>query len=563
MGHPECMALEEEDKNNEWYDSTAPVRTYPIPFRFHEASWIQVTILSADGTAVKLGENDFTVTDPLAPGDATVTLKSHVEAPTTSTVIVSRLAPSTQNLKPIPSAPLPAKDLEKALDHLAMAIRDRDSDHADTASKTLTFPIGEPKDHKHRLPMPEERKGKFIGFDDTSGEMKVRPLSEALQEVIQQAQTKITEALDAITSGLATIATAKSTTLTAIETAKTVTLTVLENALAVGTDLLARIPLFFKTGESGGIKIGEVNGHEAGSNAINLQSHRTDEWQVASGYRAIAIGSSQASGEDAITIGNDSSAGYWTAAIGAGNQATFEAGCAFGYRNLITGNRSVAIGSYNTAQAYQSVAVGGDNNVGGQFAAAYGYSNTAGGNGSLAIGHHNTTYTGSDCAVGWGNSASGDMAVAVGVSNSSTGYEASTFGSGNYANGYHATAIGRYNGVTQHAAGAFGNSNNVHAGHSFAFGYGVMIGTWGVTELGNFSTSYPAARVRADSMSGMVGLSFGYMTPAPTAAWDIYPGNEPSGTLGERMLSFRSDGSNLYIDVCISGTVRTISLFLP
>lgn len=603
MGHAPLMSLAQE-KNSEPYIGKGPGGEYAIPFRYDDASWLHVTLVNADGTTTEVLPAQYTLS-PTGGPQGTATLTTSVAAKDTTRLIISRRAPAKQTLSLTSNSPLPAKDLEKALDQLAMAIMDRDSSGGAAASKALTFPIGEPPGNATRLPMPERRKGLFIGFNDTTGAMEARPLSVALHTTINEAKTAISQTLTVITQGVTTI-----------NNAKTATLAVLENALAVGTDLLASIPRFFKTGESGAIKLGEVNGNEAGSNAINLQSHRTNVWQVASGARSIAIGSSEASGDDSVALGNGCVAlGSHTTSVGHGNQATFPTGSAFGYGNVITGHNSVALGAGNSAESYWSVSVGLGNHATGQQSSAFGYRSSAAGWAGTAMGYgNNTDYelgtavgaqnfasgsrssafgysnaatsdrstslgytnqaTGQDAtavgnhniasnhvtvALGLGNMVSGFYSAASGISNTVTGSESSATGLSNQVSNDRSAAFGRYNFVTAYDAGAVGFFNQVSAFHSVAFGYGTQVGTPFITEVGNIG-SYGAARVRVDGSAGTVGLSFGYMTSAPAYPWGYSQGNEPSGTLGQNMLSFRSDGYQLHIDVAVAGSVRTVTL---
>jgi len=607
MRHPERMSLEEEEENSKWYDGRGLGGEYCIPFRFREASWLRVTIINADNTAVEIGTTGFTLCGDSTLGTAVLKLSSSFAPPATSTVIISRLAPSTQTLSLAPNAPLPAKDLEKALDHLAMAIRDRDSDHKDTASKALTFPVGEPITHKTRLPLPQQRKGMYVGFSHDTGEMEVRPPSSFFY--------------DGMTVALA-----------AIQAAKDATLAVLDQAVEVGTELLGKIPLFYKKETNGGISFGEVDGDPAGPFAINLQTRRQEPANVASGPASISIGNLRAWGQNATAIGNDGGGpGDYTTSVGSGNTSSVTYGSAFGYSNGLSGTGAVALGHTNAAGSaftvamgisnqssgeggsaigygnrtmssrasalgaenraegssssalgygnrathhgssafgYRnsvlqtlSTAVGSENTVSSELSAALGYLNTASAERTTALGYRNTASAYGANTLGYYNTASGQNSLACGNYNIASGQESVAIGHNNNLSGYQSAASGYYNQVEAHNSGAIGNHNLVSSPHSLAFGYGTVIGTEKVTEMANIGYG-SWARVRADGPSCTVALSFGYNRPAPTPA-TAPSGHEPSGTLSEQMLSFRADEYRLYIDVCVLGNVRTISIPLP
>lgn len=590
-----------EEKNSEHYDGLGSSGQYSIPFRFQDATWLEATVIHADGTTAAV--TSFTLTGQGPLGTAKLITSA---AAAGTTLVIARRSPATQNLSLIPNAPLPAKDLEKALDHLAMAIRDRDVCDSKATSRALCFPVSEQEDHNTRLPMSQLRKGMYLGFHHETGEMEVRPPSAFFHEGM-------------------------TTALAAIQSAKAATLTVLDQAVEKGAELLAKIPLFYKRETGGGISFGEVTGDPAGSYAINLQAYRQDPSNVASGPQSISIGNMRAWGQNAIAIGHDGNGpGTFTTSVGTSNNAGTNFSSAFGYRNTLSGHYALAlghenygghdfttaVGANNAAVGYYASAIGYRNGVSGEMAsaggvdnyvtgshasafgygnasvgqnaAAFGYKSQAGahsvalgnrsfasdngatavgvvnraeGQEAVAIGISNTAASTADCAIGIHNTASGGYSNAIGRSNYAGGSGATAVGTGNNASQSNSMAAGYNNYAGGSESGAFGSSSSALGYHSMAFGYGAVVNAASVTELGNISYgSY--ARVRADGPSCRVALSFGYNQPAATyAAVDI--GHEPSGTLAEQMLSFRTDEYTLFIDVCLQGTVRTISIPLP
>ena len=564
MRHPMRMSLAKE-KNSEDYIGKGPHGEYAITFRYDDACWLKVTVVNADGTTTEITPPAYSLT-PTGGPEGTAKLTTSAAEKDTTRLIISRRTPAKQNLSLTSNAPLPAKDLEKALDHLAMAILDRDSSIPCAAtSQALSFPIGEPKEHATRLPMPPLRKGMFISFSHATGEMELRPPSGVFHDGMMVA-------------------------LAAIESAKAATITVLGNALAAGTELLAKIPEFFKAEEGGGIKFGDVGGGSAGSHAINLQSRRNDEMRLASGPSSIVIGDSLASAEHSVSVGNQNQAsGTYGTCVGFVNESPFQYGSAFGYNNHAMGEGAVAMGNANSTQQPCSVAIGAINQALEQNASAIGYLNTASathatavGSGntasahrSIAMGDHNTagginsvanginnTASGyNTVAIGQGNTVSGGTSVAFGISNSVIGSEGTAAGFYNHLADDRSAAFGRYNHVQAADAGAIGLLCQAVTANSLAFGYGTVVGSGCVTEVANISYG-SAARVRADAPSTTVSLSFGYGSPAPSPTL-AEMGHEPSGTLANGMLSFRSDGAQLHIDVAVLGTIKTLSFSLP
>lgn len=131
-----------------------------------------------------------------------------------------------------------------------------------------------------------------------------------------------------------------------------------------------------------------AGGNVRGANAVDLQTSRGAETQVASGANAVAIGTySTASGTSSIAIGRQ--------AVCSGVAAV-----AIGYLVTASNSEAIAIGASNTASGANSVGIGASNTASGVAAVAIGYANTASGNGSAAIGYsvvataHMSTATG-------------------------------------------------------------------------------------------------------------------------------------------------------------------------
>jgi len=267
-----------------------------------------------------------------------------------------------------------------------------------------------------------------------------------------------------------------------------------------------------------------TGGNKRGTNAIDLQTTRTNADQVASGNNSIVIGSnSKASSANGVAIGvgavstaagialqsNGSITGGAATASGTGSfavnggQATnlwsFAMGrstasgvCSFAFGGYFSGNTasgdygSLAIGEGNTAQGQSSVALGTASAATGAVSAAIGQSNTASGANAAAIGRSNIASAGDTVSIGTLNSNSGygsqvlgfQMTVsgtyATGIGNGSTvgGLRAISFGYANAANGESSVNIGNVNTTSAQASRAFGQANTASAIHSTAIGSG-------------------------------------------------------------------------------------------
>lgn len=249
-----------------------------------------------------------------------------------------------------------------------------------------------------------------------------------------------------------------------------------------------------------------TGGNKRGTNAIDLQTTRTNADQVASGNSSIVIGTnSKASANQAVAIGtgalaNQSSvalngygnvtganaiaSGVGSFAVNGGlatNSWSFAMGrssatglCSFAFGGYYAPNTasgdygSVAIGEGNAATGNSSIAMGSSNTSGAN-AVALGQSNTASGSNSTAIGYSNSNAGGQGCtALGWSNTITAGAsygAFAVGQQNTVSGQGFAIGVQNNIVNG---SALGQTNTV---AGGvAIGLTNTANGANSIAIG---------------------------------------------------------------------------------------------
>jgi hypothetical protein len=160
------MAIESAVNSVGYSGNNSDSTPYPITFRFDDPAWLSVIQVDDDDVTTILEDGvDYSV----EVGGILTTLA----VPATSTLSISRYTPASQSLDLIPNAPLPAEDVEAALDRVTMALQDRDAGKGNPFFKALTFPRSEPDSHETVLPLPHLRKNTLVFFNETTGELEV------------------------------------------------------------------------------------------------------------------------------------------------------------------------------------------------------------------------------------------------------------------------------------------------------------------------------------------------------------------------------------------------------
>lgn len=164
------MSLESAVNRIEYTGNASTVVAYPVPFRFDDAAWLYLTRTDLDGsTAPLILGVDFAIASP-TPSTREIT--TTLAVPATSRLAISRYTPAAQTLSLIPNSPLPAKDLEAALDRIIMALQDRDAGGGNPFARALTFPLSEPDAHPTELDSPHLRKDSLLYFRADTGAME-------------------------------------------------------------------------------------------------------------------------------------------------------------------------------------------------------------------------------------------------------------------------------------------------------------------------------------------------------------------------------------------------------
>lgn len=165
------MAVSNTTTLVQYAGNNSAVTAYPITFPFTEQSWIKCQLLDEDGTVTDLVlDTDFTVTGEGDPSGGD--LVTAVAYDNTHQLTIYRVAPLTQLLDLVYNDRLPAQLLEDALDKITY-IAQQLSTLGDAGQRTLKFPISEPGANDDTLPVPADRLGKYLYFNELTGEMEL------------------------------------------------------------------------------------------------------------------------------------------------------------------------------------------------------------------------------------------------------------------------------------------------------------------------------------------------------------------------------------------------------
>jgi hypothetical protein len=168
-----------------------------------------------------------------------------------------------------------------------------------------------------------------------------------------------------------------------------------------------------------------AGGTKRGPNAIDLQTSRTVNSQVATGARSFTAGSNNtASADDSVAIGRGCVANaFYSVAIGLQSTASGSYANAFGFSNLSSGQNSFSNGYGNTASGGYAVAIGNSNIASNTGTVAMGISCTASNANTIAMGNRaKATGDSSICLASYffaNSTASGDNSIVVGYGTAS------------------------------------------------------------------------------------------------------------------------------------------------
>ena len=216
-----------------------------------------------------------------------------------------------------------------------------------------------------------------------------------------------------------------------------------------------------------------AGGNKRGPNAIDLQTIRSANSQVAAGARSFTAGSyNTVSADDSVAIGRGCVAsGSYTAAIGLNSTASGSYANAFGFSNLSSGQNSFSNGYGNTASAAYAIALGNSNTANNTGTVALGYGNISSGYLSYTFGSSCTASNANAIAMGNRAKATGDSSICI----------ASNFYGDSTASGVNSIVLG---------------SGTASSTRSMALGFSALVANASSTAIGDSSnTFYTAGRI--------------------------------------------------------------------
>jgi hypothetical protein len=244
-----------------------------------------------------------------------------------------------------------------------------------------------------------------------------------------------------------------------------------------------------------------AGGNARGANAVDLQTIRTSNYNVAGGNYSVITGGTgnTASGVGSAVLGGmfNGSSGGAAMSFGESSSASGGRSIAGGYQAISSANYAVCFGNTNTASSQNSTVSGGQSNtastgthatvVGGSVNAATGSAatvlggnqNTSSGIKSIAGGDSSNASGSWAVSIGYANTSSNSGTVAMGVQNSASGYGAVAFGSSSQATGGRSLAVGD----TCVASG--GNSMALGSQNIASGNFSTTISTYAIASLYN------------------------------------------------------------------------------
>jgi hypothetical protein len=270
---------------------------------------------------------------------------------------------------------------------------------------------------------------------------------------------------------------------------------------------------------------GDLTGNARGTNALDIQSYRLTNDQVASreeginfgtrlknnGVASTAVGYQNTIAQTSLNSSADPSFGC--SVFGLNSQAAGQFSTAVGVGSFASGNECTAIGSgvgasgdvlgngSATAVGSASYATGSFNTAIGAFCEA---NSPAGG--STAIGTGAIASGATATAIGYSAYATGDEAVAIGSNVTSANYQSVAIGVYSSARGINGTAIGYASDAIGAYSLALGVSSVVYADGSVAIGSGSYVSNDNTARLNALGTG-SAAYIRLHGNTGMCALT--------------------------------------------------------
>lgn len=159
---------------------------FAAPFRYLDASDLEVTRVNTDGSVATLAEGtDWSATTGDTDAGGTVTLVSSAAGPT---LRIRRVTPRSQQADYTTGDTFPAESHEDALDKLTLVDQEQDVRIDDTAVRGFLVPDGESADN---WPAAAARADRLAAFDGT-GQPEAGPLTALVQALVTSGLSSLT-----------------------------------------------------------------------------------------------------------------------------------------------------------------------------------------------------------------------------------------------------------------------------------------------------------------------------------------------------------------------------------
>jgi hypothetical protein len=163
--------------NRASYSGNGSLATFAYGFKVFDQDDLTVILRASNGTeTVQTIVTDYTVTGVGDVGGGNVVFGT---APASGvTVVIIREQPLTQGLDLVPNDPFPAQSLEESLDKLTFV----DQRLSESIDRALTFSVGDFVTDA-TLPFKEQRVGKVLAFNETTGDPEAGPTIADAQSI--------------------------------------------------------------------------------------------------------------------------------------------------------------------------------------------------------------------------------------------------------------------------------------------------------------------------------------------------------------------------------------------
>ncbi len=163
--------------NRASYSGNGSLATFAYGFKVFDQDDLTVILRASDGTeTVQTITTDYTVTGVGDVGGGNVVFGT---APASGvTIVIIREQPLTQGLDLVPNDPFPAQSLEESLDKLTFI----DQRLSESIDRALTFSVGDFVTDA-TLPFKEQRVGKVLAFNETTGDPEAGPTIADAQSI--------------------------------------------------------------------------------------------------------------------------------------------------------------------------------------------------------------------------------------------------------------------------------------------------------------------------------------------------------------------------------------------